>query len=198
MSEPSPDDIAGEVRERFARLAFAPHEEKTFLIGADSAKTLGYDAAELDALPTSVTESFAGVGNPFALGALRSGDVVFDLGSGAGLDGILAARRVGATGAVIGVDFVPAMVMKAQHNAAVAGVGNANFLLGSIDALPVCDGAVDIVISNGVFNLCPDKRKVVAEMFRVLRPGGRVQMADMLLYDRVTPEEVAQKGAWSA
>src|SRR5262249_13867726 len=106
--------------------------------------------------------------------------------------------RVGATGAVIGVDFVPAMVTKAQSNAAVVGVGNVDFWLGSIDALPVSDGAVDVVISNGVFNLCPDKRKVVGEMFRVLRPGGRVQMADMLLDERVTPEEVAQKGAWSA
>ena len=99
---------------------------------------------------------------------------------------------------MIGVDFVPAMVTKAQSNAAVVGVGNVDFWLGSIDALPVSDRAVDVVISNGVFNLCPDKRKVVAEMFRVLRPGGRVQMADMLLYDRVTPAEVAQKGAWSA
>jgi|SRR5262245_8415976 len=197
MNEP-PGEIAGEVRERFARLAVAPHEEKTLLIGPDSAKELGYDAAELDALPGSVTESFAGVGNPLALGALRSGDVVLDLGSGAGLDSILAAQRVGATGAVIGVDFVPAMVTKAQSNAAAVGAGNVDFCLGSVDASPVSDGAVDVVISNGVFNLCLEKRKVVAEMFRVLRPGGRVQMADILLYDRIPPEEVAQKGAWSA
>jgi SAM-dependent methyltransferase len=197
MDEPS-DDIAREVRERFARLASAPHEEKTFLIGSDSAKKLGYDAAELDALPGSVTESFGGVGNPLALGPLRSGDVVLDLGSGAGLDSILAARRVGPTGAVVGVDFVPAMTAKARSNAAAVDVGNVDFCLGTIEALPVSDEAIDVVISNGVFNLCPDKRKVVAEMFRVLRPGGRVQMADMLLDDRVTPEEVAQKGAWSA
>jgi SAM-dependent methyltransferase len=193
-----PDEIAGEVRERFARLASAPHEEKTFLIGADSAKALGYDAAELDALPTSVTESFAGVGNPFALGPLSPGDIVLDLGCGAGLDSILAARRVENTGRVIGIDFVPAMVTKAQSNVVAVDVENVDFWLGNSDTLPVSDGAVDVVISNGVFNLCPDKRKVVAEMFRVLRPGGRVQMADMLLYDRVTPEEVAQKGAWSA
>src|SRR5262245_53565935 len=154
MNEPRPDEIAGEVRERFARLALVPHEEKTFLIGPDSAKELGYDAAALDALPASVTESFAGVGNPLALGAVRSGDVVLDLGSGAGLDSILAARRVGARGVVIGVDFVPAMVTKAQSNAAAVGVRNVDFCLGNIDALPVSDGAVDVVISNGVFNLC--------------------------------------------
>jgi ubiquinone/menaquinone biosynthesis C-methylase UbiE len=114
------------------------------------------------------------------------------------MDSILAARRVGSTGAVIGVDFVPAMVAKAQRNAAFVGMTNTDFRLGDADALPVNDGTVDEVISNGVFNLCRDKPKVIAEMFRVLRPGGRLQMADMLLDDRVTSEEVAQKGAWSA
>jgi len=197
MNEP-PEDIAAEVRERFARLALAPHEETTLLVGPDSAKWLGYEAAELDTLPGSLTESFAGVGNPLALGALRTGDVVLDLGSGAGLDSILAARRVGASGAVIGIDFVPAMVAKAQRNAAVVGRGNVDFRLADAHVLPVSDGAVDVIISNGVFNLCPAKRRVVAEMFRVLRSGGRVQMADMLFDERVTPEEVAQKGAWSA
>jgi SAM-dependent methyltransferase len=197
MNEP-PDDIAAEVRERFARLALVPHEEITLLIGSESAKRLGYDAAELDALPSSVTESFAGVGNPLALRDLRQGDVVLDLGSGAGLDSILAARRVGATGTVIGVDFVPEMVAKAQRNAAAVGLANADFRRGDADALPVGDATVDVVISNGVFNLCRDKPHVLAEVFRVLRPGGRLQMADMLLDERVTPEEVAQKGAWSA
>jgi arsenite methyltransferase len=197
MNEP-PENIAAEVRERFTRLALVPHEEMAFLVGPDSAKWLGYDAAELDGLPASITESFAGVGNPLALGPLRAGDVVLDLGSGAGLDSLLAARRVGAAGAVIGVDFVPAMVAKAQRNAAVLGLVNAEFRLGDADALPVEDAAVDVVISNGVFNLCPDKHKVVQEMFRVLRPGGRLQMADMLLDESVTPEDVAQKGAWSA
>ena len=197
MHQP-PDQVAAEVRERFARLALAPHEETTFVIGPESAKRLGYDAAEIDALPVSVTESFSGVGNPLALGELRRGDVVLDLGSGAGLDSILAARRVGPAGRVIGVDLVPEMVAKAKRNAAAVGVTNAEFRGGDAHALPVGEASVDVVISNGVLNLCRDKPKVVAEMFRVLRPGGRVQMADILLDDRVTPEEVAQKGAWSA
>ena len=197
MSE-TRDELKAEIRERFARLARIPHEEQSFLVGPDSAKRLGYDAAEIDALPASVTESYAGVGNPLALGELRVGDVVLDLGSGAGLDSILAARRVGSAGKVIGVDFGAEMLAKAKQNADAMATTNAEFRHGEADALPVADASVDVVISNGVFNLCLDKPKVLAEVFRVLRPGGRLQMADVLLDDAMTPEEVAQKGAWSA
>lgn len=159
---------------------------------------MGYDAAEIDALPSSVTESFAGVGNPLALEALRAGEVVLDLGSGAGLDSLLAARRVGPTGRVIGIDFGAEMVAKARRNADAVTATNAEFRQGEADALPVVDASVDVVISKGVFNLCLDKPRVLAEVFRVLRRGGRLQMTDMLLDDAVTLEEVAQKGAWSA
>ena len=194
----APDQIKVEIRQRFARVARAPHEEQPFPIGPSSAKRLGYDAREIDALPASVTESFAGVGNPLALGELRPGERVLDLGSGAGLDSILAARRVGPTGTVIGVDFAAEMIEKAKRNAAAVGVTHTEFVQAEADALPLRDESVDVVISNGVFNLCLDKPRVLAEAFRVLRPGGRMQMADVLLDDRVTPEEVAQKGAWSA
>ena len=198
MSEEKPDELKAEIRERFARLALTPDEEQPFLVGAESAKRLGYDAAEIDSLPASVTESFAGVGNPLALGELRVGDVVLDLGSGAGLDSVLAARRVGPTGRVIGIDFGTEMVAKAKRNAEAVAATNAEFRQGEADGLPVGDASVDVVISNGVLNLCLDKPMVLAEVFRVLRPEGRLQMADMLLDDAVTPDEVAQKGAWSA
>ena len=190
--------LEAEIRERFAQLARAPHEQETFLVGPLSAKQLGYDAREIDALPASVTESFAGVGNPLALEPLQAGEIVLDLGSGAGLDSILAARRVGPTGRVIGVDFVAEMVEKAKSNAKEIHVTNSDFREGEAEALPLSDESVDVVISNGVFNLCVDKPKVLAEAFRVLRPGGRIQMADMLLEEGVTAEEVARKGAWSA
>lgn len=190
-------EITDEVKDRFVNLALSPQSERKFPVGPASAKKLGYDAAEIDALPASVTESFAGVGNPFSLGALRAGETVLDLGSGAGLDSILAARRVGPTGRVVGVDMTEEMVKKARANAFAAGVGNVEFRQGKADALPVEDGSVDVVISNGVFNLCPDKPKVLAELFRALKPGGRVQMADILLEDGVTAEEVARKGTWS-
>jgi len=191
------DHIKAEIKQRFVKLALAPQEEQKFPVGPTSAKRLGYDAHEIDALPRSVTESFAGVGNPLALGELRTGQTVLDLGSGAGLDSILAARRIGPAGRVIGVDFAAEMVEKAKRNAEAVGVTNAEFRQGDADALTVSDESVDVLISNGVFNLCLDKPKVLAEAFRVLRPGGRIQMADILLEEGVTPEEVAQKGMWS-
>jgi SAM-dependent methyltransferase len=195
--EETQDQIKVEIQQRFAKLALSPKEEKKFPVGPASAKRLGYDANEIDSLPGSVTESFAGVGNPLALGELRPGQTVLDLGCGAGLDSILAARKVGPTGKVIGIDFVAEMVEKASRIAEAVGVTNAEFHQGEADALPMEDGSVDVVISNGVFNLCLDKPKVLAEVYRVLRPGGRIQMADILLEDEVTPEEVARKGTWS-
>ena len=144
-----------------------------------------------------MTESFAGVGNPLGLGEIAPGQTVLDLGSGAGMDSILAARRVGRSGKVIGVDVNEAMLAKARRNASALGVANVEFRRAEADDLPIPDGAVDVVISNGVFNLCLDKPKVLAEVFRVLKPGGRLQMADILLDDGVTPQEVERKGAWS-
>ena len=193
----TPEQIKSEIKQRFVKLALSPQKEQRFPVGPASAKRLGYDAAEIDTLPLPVTESFAGVGNPLALGELRTGQTVLDLGSGAGLDSILAARRISSIGKVIGVDFASEMVEKAERNAKALGVTNVEFRQGEADALPVEDGTVDVVLSNGVFNLCLDKPKVLAEAFRVLRPGGRIQMADIFLEDGVTPEEVARKGTWS-
>src|SRR5262249_18898287 len=151
----------------------SPQEEKQFPVGPASAKRLGYDAAEIDSMPASVTESFAGVGNPFALGEVRDSQTVLDLGCGAGFDSILAARRVSPSGRVVGVDFAAEMIEKARRNAGAVGITNVEFRQGEADALPVENETVDVVISNGVFNLCLDKPKVLTEAFRVLRPGGR-------------------------
>jgi arsenite methyltransferase len=191
------DQIRARIHERFVRVARSPHERQPFAIGPESAKALGYDPAEIDALPAHVTESFAGVGNPLGLGELRAGETVLDFGCGAGLDSILAARGVGRSGKVIGVDVTEAMLAKARRNASALGVENVEFRRAEAADLPTPDGAVDVVISNGVFNLCLDKPKVLAEVFRALKPGGRLQMADILLDDGVTPREVERKGAWS-
>jgi len=185
------------VRERFALVATTPSQEKTFLLGPESAKALGYEAAEIDALPRSVTESFAGVGNPLSLTKDLSGRELLDLGSGAGLDTILAAKRVGPKGRVVGVDMTGEMVEKARRNAAALEIQNIDFIQGAIEKLPVEDASIDVVLSNGVLNLCPDKSKVLNECLRVLRPGGALLMADILLEAEVTEEAVAKLGAWS-
>ena len=185
------------VEQRFAQVARSPDREQKFPVGPASAKKLGYDPKEIDALPPSVTESFCGVGNPLSLGEVRPGQAVLDLGSGPGLDSLLVARRVGPTGQVVGVDLCREMVEKARRNADLLALRNVEFVQAGIEKVPLPDGSVDVVISNGVFNLGPDKPGVLAEAFRVLRPGGRLPMADILLHDGVTPEEVAHKGAWS-
>ena len=167
------EEIRAAVGQRFAQVVRFPDQEKKSPVGPASARKLGYTPPEIDALPPSVTESFCGVGNPLGLGAVLPGQTVLDLGSGPGLDSLLAARRVGPTGKVVGVDLCPAMVEKARHNADLLALRNLEFVQAGIEKLPLPDASVDVAISNGVFNLCPDKPGVLAEAFRVLRPGGR-------------------------
>jgi SAM-dependent methyltransferase len=191
-----PGSIPAAVRQRFARIATVPGRDKR-RIGPAVAKELGYDPGQIDGLPASVTESFAGVGNPLSLGEVCPGETVLDLGSGAGLDSILAARMVGPAGRILGIDFTPQMVERARRNVEAASLPNIAFLEAPVEALPLADGTADVALCNGLFNLCPDKPKALAEVFRVLKPGGRFLIADVLLEDRVMPEEVARKGAWS-
>jgi arsenite methyltransferase len=191
------DKLRASVIDRFRKIAIAPDQERKFPVGPESATKLGYEPAEVDALPPAAIESFCGVGNPFSLGDPQPGQTVLDLGCGAGLDTLLAARRVGITGKVIGVDMTPEMIAKARASAESLGVINVELLLGEAEALSLSDSSVDLVISNGVFNLCPNKPKVLSEVFRVLKSGGQLHMADILLEPQVTPEEVASKGSWS-
>jgi arsenite methyltransferase len=185
------------IQDEYAEVATTPEKGFHFHTGRPLAALLGYDPAETDALPDSVIESFAGVGNPFAFGRLRPGETVVEVGSGAGFDAALAARQVGPTGRLIGVDMTPAMLEKARTNAALLALGNLEFRQGYAEELPVSDGTADVVISNGVINLSPDKAAVFREIARVLKPGGRVQIADIVVQQAVPTTAKEDIGLWT-
>lgn len=180
------ESLRAAIRAEYAAVAEHPEQGFHFHTGARLAAILGYPEPLIAALPPSAVESMAGTGNPFALGELLPGERVVDCGSGSGADSLIAARMVGPSGRVIGVDMTPEMLVKARRNAEVAGLVNVEFREGVLEALPAPDGWADVVISNGVLNLVPDKALALVECFRVLRPGGRIQLADIVL-DRPVP-----------
>jgi arsenite methyltransferase len=186
-----------QVRDKYRAVATAPHDPYHFHTGRPLATLLGYDAALVDPLPDRAVESFAGVGNPFSLHRLQSGERVVDVGSGAGFDSFIAARQVGDHGHVIGIDMTPEMLEKSRRTAQELELANVEFREGLAETLPVEEGWADVVVSNGVINLCPDKRAVFAEIHRVLRPGGRLQYADIANGRRVPPEALRDIDLWT-
>jgi arsenite methyltransferase len=191
------DLLRSAIQEEYAEVAASPSKGFHFHTGRFLAARLGYPAERVAALPDSVVESFAGVGNPFARGEPKIGETVLDLGSGAGFDTVQAAAMVGPTGRAIGVDMTSAMLEKARHNAAQLGLTNAEFREGFLEALPVADESVDVVISNGVLNLCPDKAAALAEAFRVLKPGGRLQLSDIVVATAVPEDAKTDISLWT-
>ena len=180
------------IRQEYAEVALQPQQGFHFHTGRPLARMLGYDERWLEDIPEGSIESFAGTGNPFSLGILQPGERVVDVGSGAGLDSLNAARMVGPDGWVIGVDMTPAMLDKARRSALEGGSTNVEFRQGLAESLPVLDVWADVVISNGVLNLLPDKGAALREMARVLLPGGRLQIGDILVQKPV-PESSKRK-----
>ena len=181
--------LRSEISSIYGRVAAAPDGEFHFHRGpAYAAEFLGYDAQELAGLPPDCTASFAGIGNPLAIGPIHAGETVLDIGCGAGLDLLLAAKRVGPEGQAIGVDMTGAMIERARQSAETAGLGQVEIRRGDATALPIADGTIDVVSSNGVLNLVPEKGLTFAEIVRVLKPGGRLHLADIAL-DVELPED---------
>jgi arsenite methyltransferase len=191
------DHLREAIREEYAEVATCPLKGFHFHTGRFLANRLGYPAERVDPLPDAAVESFAGVGNPFAWGEPAPGEAVLDLGSGAGFDALQAAAMVGSAGRVIGIDMTPAMLAKARANAALLGLGHVEFLDGYLEELPVAGESVDLVISNGVITLCPDKAAVMAEAFRVLKPGGRLQISDIVVGRAVPEDAKADISLWT-
>ncbi len=175
------DVILDAVRRMYTAVATAPDTEFHFPTGRRACEFVGYPAEQLDPLPATALESFAGVGYPFAARVIQPGDVVLDVGSGSGTDALIASCLVGVTGRVIGLDMTGAMREKLEANARLAGARNIKVLAAEAEAIPLPDAAVDVVTSNGVLNLIPDKRRAVHEIARVLRPGGWLQLADIVV-----------------
>jgi SAM-dependent methyltransferase len=200
MSNSLPVDAVAlreEVKTKYRAVAINPHSGYHFHTGRPLAHRLGYHDAVVARMPDSAIEAFAGVGNPFSQGELRPGERVIDLGSGGGFDCFVAAEQVGADGKVVGVDMTEEMLQRSRAAATAMSLSNVEFRQGVIEDLPVLNGWADVVISNGVINLCADKRRVFTEVMRVLRPGGRLEFADIATGKAVPESAIRNIDLWT-
>jgi arsenite methyltransferase len=184
------------IQEEYSAVATAPERGFHFHTGRPLARLLGYDERWLEGVPEATVASFAGTGNPFSIDPLHEGERVVDVGCGAGIDTIIAARMVAPGGHAVGVDMTPAMLERARTSAREAGITNLDLQLGFAERLPVEDSWADVVISNGVMNLFPDKLAGLQEMSRVLKPGGRLQIGDILVSKAVSPKDKRNIDLW--
>jgi arsenite methyltransferase len=186
-----------EIKRTYAEVSQKPEKDFIFPTGREWAEDLDYPGELLERVPEAAVESFAGIANPFSLGELQPGERVLDVGCGAGMDTLVAAQMVGPTGHVTGIDMTPEMLAKARTAAGEMGLENVELVAGEAEQLPFEDGAFDVVISNGVIDLVPDKDAVFSELFRVLKPGGRIQIADVSIQKPVSEEGRRNIDLWT-
>lgn len=193
----SVDELREEIKKEYTNVALDPDKGYHFHTGRRLAKLLGYNESLYAGLPESNIASFAGTGNPFSVGPVNSGETVVDVGSGAGFDSLIASKRVGPSGRVIGFDMTPEMLKKAREGAAVMGAAHVEFREGLAESLPLPDGFADVVISNGVLNLTLDKTETLREWARILKPGGRLQIGDILVERAVPADALDDISLWT-
>ena len=193
----SAEDLREEISKEYAEVALDPHKGYHFHTGRAAADRIGYDPSLYADLPEGNIDSFAGTGNPFLLGPINSGEIVVDCGSGSGFDSLIASTLVGPEGQVIGVDMIPEMLNKARAGAEKMGATHVEFREGLIENLPLPDEFADVVISNGVLNLTLDKVKTLKEWARILKPGGRLFIGDILVAKAIPPEALDDISLWT-
>lgn len=192
----APEALRAAVRDRYAAVARDPTAPHSFRVGRDFAAALGYPPDLLDSLPASAVDAFTGVAAPVLSAEIQPGEAVLDLGCGAGLDLAIAARAAGPTGRVVGVDIAPPMASRARETAARLGLPGAWAIVAAGEALPLADGWADAVVVNGILNLAPRKAAILEEIARVLRPGGRLVLAETTLRQPIAPDEVRTLDDW--
>jgi arsenite methyltransferase len=197
ITDTKKESIFEAVSQMYTEVASCPNKIFHFPTGRPACLFVGYPEEQLDAIPETAVESFAGVGYPFLVGAIKAGDRVLDIGSGSGTDALVASTLVGPWGKVFGLDMTEAMLNKARDNAAEMKASNVEFLKGNAENIPLPKASVDVVTSNGVLNLVPDKPRAFAEIFRVLRPGGSIQISDIVLGKPIKPESRNNPQLWA-
>ena len=193
----SAEDLREEVRKEYAEVALDPHKGYHFHTGRAAADRLGYDPSSYSDVPGKNRASFAGTGNPFKLGAINPGEVVVDVGSGSGFDSLIASTLVGPEGRVVGVDMTQEMLGRARAGAEAMGATHVEFREGYAENLPLADNSADVIISNGVLNLTPDKVKTLNEWARILKPGGRLYIGDILVAKSIPPDALNDISLWT-